>query len=387
MTETKISCSKCGGHIVFPKELAGQEIACPHCGESILLPKPSRAIVWAIVAGFFVIGVICFGVMFISQHKSKSIKPQLQPVSSIIDKNTPVEFLQNQAAKGNPKAQLILGWRYYDGEGVATNQIEATNWWAKAVEQGNTGAMIAMGDVFYEKWENENSTNAVPIDPTTGLPTAPNNTNSVNYSESLKWYGKAAELGDTNAMWKLILNGNVGSTNFGTIIDPTTGLPMPMPGAESLRWLQKLAGRGDTEAMVTMGSVYINETNANEGLNWLHKAADLGVTSAWTTLASIYESGNGGVANDIEEAVRWYTKAATNGDISSELHLAQLYRDNEEVKNPQESFKWFLKIAQQSDSNPNSWDKISIREAIVPVAMAYDKGLGVAQDKAEAIKW
>ena len=249
--------------------------------------------------------------------------------------------------------------------------------------------MIAMGDVFYEKWENENSTNVGLIDPATGLPTAPDNTNSVNYSESMNWYGKAAELDDTNAMWKLILNGNVGSTNFfSTIIDPATGLPITiLPNSASLRWLQKLAGRGDTEAMVTLGSVYINETNADEGLSWLHKAADLGVVSAWTTLGSIYESGNGGVAKDIKEAVRWYMKAATNRDISSEQHLAQLYRDNEEIKNLQESFKWFLKVAQQFDSSTNRLDKIFAQEAVVPVAKAYDKGLGVDQDKTEAIKW
>jgi TPR repeat protein len=103
--------------------------------------------------------------------------------------------------------------------------------------------------------------------------------------------------------------------------------------------------------------------------------------------ARLYESGNGGVAKDFEEAVRWWTKAATNGDVSSEVHLAELYRDNEEVKNPQESFKWFLKVAQQFDSSTNRLDKFFTQEAVVPVAKAYDKGLGVDQDKTEAIKW
>ena len=172
------------------------------------------------------------------------------------------------------------------GNDIPTNSDEGLAWFRKAAELGNTHAMTAIGDVLYEKWQDENSTNTMSIDPATELPmsTAPISTNSANYSESLKWYGKAAELGDTDAMWRLLWNGNVGSTTSGVTIDPATGLPMPMLGAESLRWLQKLSERGDTEAMVTMGSVYINETNADEGLKWLHKAADLGDASAWTTL-------------------------------------------------------------------------------------------------------
>jgi TPR repeat protein len=193
-------------------------------------------------------------------------------------------------------------------------------------------------------------------------------------------------LGDTNAMWKLIQNGNIGSTNFSGI-DPATGLPMIQPNAEGVRWLQKLANGGDTEAMVEIGNFYLSETNTVEGLNWLQKAADLGDMTAWTTLASIYELGNNGVTKVIEQAIAWYTKAATNGDNSSAIHLAQIYRDNEDVKNPQESFKWFLQVAKQSDSNTNSWDTSSINESTIGVAKAYDQGLGVDQNKAEAIKW
>lgn len=373
--------------MTFPKELAGKEIPCPHCNESIFLPKPSHAIVWATVAGFFAIGAICFGVMFISQHKSKPLKPQPQPISSVAYTNLSLEALQAKATSGDIKAQVILAWRYYNGEGVATNQTEATNWWSKAAEQGDTSAMIAIGDAIFDAASQSfQAAHAKDtIDPATGLPT--NYLTAANVPEEcFNWFRRAAELGDTNAMWRLIENGNIGRTNSVMTIDPATGLPMPMLGAESLRWLQKLAERGDTAAMVTMGYFYyINETNADEGLKWLHKAADLGEASAWTTLAPIYESGNGDVAKDIKEAIRWYMKAATNGDVSSELHLAELYRDNEEVKNPQESFKWFLKLAQEYSTT--NLDRIFTEQAMVPVAKAYDKGLGVDQDKTEAIKW
>ncbi len=387
MADAKTNCPKCGGHIAFPKELAGQATSCPHCNESIFLPKPKRTIVWAI-ASVIAVSAVCFGAIFISQHKVKPLKPQPQPVNSVAYTNLSLEALQAKATSGDIKAQVILGWRYYNGTGVATNQTEATNWWCKAAERGDTSAMIAIGDAILDgASQSFQAAHAKDtIDPATGLPA--NYLTAANVPEEcFNWFRRAAELGDTNAMWKLIQNGNIGSTNFSAIIDPATGLPTILPDTASLHWLRKLADGGDTEAMVEMGSLYINETNFDEGLKWLHKAADLGITSALTTLGSIYELGNVGMAKDINEAVWWYMKAATNGDISSELHLAQLYRDNVEVKNLQESFKWFLKVAQQFDSSTNRLDKIFTQVAVVPVAKAYNKGLGVDQDKTEAIKW
>ena len=58
MKESKIACPKCSGHILVPKEIAGQVAACPHCGESILLPKSKLPIAW-IVTGRLIIILIC----------------------------------------------------------------------------------------------------------------------------------------------------------------------------------------------------------------------------------------------------------------------------------------------------------------------------------------
>src|ERR1017187_9797397 len=87
MKEKKIGCSKCGGHIVFPIELAGQEIACPHCGESILLPKSKSAMPW-IVAGVFAFITVCLAsVLFwdlgkntMRCHQFIRLKAQIYPL-------------------------------------------------------------------------------------------------------------------------------------------------------------------------------------------------------------------------------------------------------------------------------------------------------------------
>ena len=38
ITYLKIACERCGGHIEYPSEMAGQSIQCPHCQHTITLP-------------------------------------------------------------------------------------------------------------------------------------------------------------------------------------------------------------------------------------------------------------------------------------------------------------------------------------------------------------
>jgi hypothetical protein len=75
MAESKISCPKCGGNIVFPNELAGQAIACPHCNETFFLPKPKSVTPWVITAVFALI-VVCLGSLLIVQHKRANSEPE-----------------------------------------------------------------------------------------------------------------------------------------------------------------------------------------------------------------------------------------------------------------------------------------------------------------------
>jgi hypothetical protein len=48
--EAKCDCQHCGGHIAFPSEAAGQNVACPHCGKETAVGNPpqpsSKFFVW-----------------------------------------------------------------------------------------------------------------------------------------------------------------------------------------------------------------------------------------------------------------------------------------------------------------------------------------------------
>jgi len=64
MPESKIICPKCGGHVAFPKEIAGQAATCPHCQEPIILgPKP-RALLWTTIGVGFVCAVAGSATLF-----------------------------------------------------------------------------------------------------------------------------------------------------------------------------------------------------------------------------------------------------------------------------------------------------------------------------------
>src|SRR5687768_604135 len=81
-------------------------------------------------------------------------------------------------------------------------------------------------------------------------------------------------------------------------------------------------------------------------------------------------------ANKVE-AIKWYTKSATQGFIKAEYNLAIMYDEGDGVaENNAEAIKWYLKAANQGDT-----------AAQFNLALMYDKGEGTTINKGEAIKW
>ena len=386
--------------------MAGTEGSCPHCGENIFLPKAKKGLGWiAIIVGIAVIGCgAAIAVILRANHG--------HPVSNTPAHLSPFESQQEKAANGDPDAMLQLGQIYLNGNGVPTNTDEGIQWIKKAATAGNPKAMTLMGDSIFDSASRSfYASHTNDIDPATGLPLAGKPWYSLSVSnipeECFSWYRKAAELGETNAMWQLVRNLNLGVTPPATngtaidpatglpmsgaaVIDPATGLPMPMPTKETIRWLRQLVATGDTDAMIQLGSIYIHglyiESNVDEGIKLFEKAGDLGNIGAYSTLAFMYKTGDG-VTRDNFQAIKWYGKAVDKDDTAAEMDLAKLYRENEDVKDLEQSFKLYLKVAQKTAKSTNSWDNSSITDAILQVARSYDKGLGIVQDKTEAIKW
>jgi TPR repeat protein len=56
------------------------------------------------------------------------------------DKAQAIRWYRLAAEKGNLKAQVALGWLYYEGQGVERNLPESALWYNKAAAQGDVKA-------------------------------------------------------------------------------------------------------------------------------------------------------------------------------------------------------------------------------------------------------
>jgi TPR repeat protein len=113
-----------------------------------------------------------------------------------------------------------------------------------------------------------------------------------------------------------------------------------------------------------------------EAVKWYTKAAEQGDAWAQSNLGFCYEKGTG-VAKDEKEAVKWYTKAAEQGNARAQNNLGFCYEKGTGVaKDEKEAVKWYTKAAEQGDA----WAQSSL-------GFCYEKGTGVAKDEKEAVKW
>src|ERR1017187_6062945 len=86
-----------------------------------------------------------------------------------------------------------------------------------------------------------------------------------------------------------------------------------------------------------------------EAVRWFRKAAEQGNPHGQSGLGIMYAGGKG-VAQDYAEAVRWFRKAAEQGDSQGQSNLGAMYSNGEGVaRNYIEAYKWNSLAASQGD--------------------------------------
>jgi TPR repeat protein len=107
----------------------------------------------------------------------------------------------------------------------------------------------------------------------------------------------------------------------------------------------------------------------------LLRQANQGYVDAQNNLGSMYERGQGGVASNYKEAVRFYRLAANQGDAKAQTNLGSMYYYGEGVtKDHTEAVRLYHLAADQG-----------LADAQYNLGFMYERGQGVAQDYAEAI--
>jgi TPR repeat protein len=328
------------------------------------------------------------------------------------------KWFRKAAELGDMFSQFATGSNYEQGQGVAKDLAEALRWYRKAADQGYARAQFNVGNSYYH-----------------GLGV------TRNYAEAIKWYRTCAEEGDVLVAGRALYglgfchaNGQGVTKNLveayahydlagATVADARAGLldlgskltadqlaaakkrsaALQKELSDKLRSKDKTAKpsqsvtpasaepaklptpqvtktmveQRDAYAQYRMGYRYANgdgvTKNLGESLKWYRKAAENGQVEAQYRLGFIYEQGRG-VPVDYVESASWWRKAADQGHAGAQFSLGYCYGRGEGVpRNPSEAVKWFRKSADQGNASAYRF-----------LGNAYDRGEGVRVDKIEA---
>ena len=107
--------------------------------------------------------------------------------------------------------------------------------------------------------------------------------------------------------------------NLGCIVDPR----------KSIAWYSRAAERGDPEAELALSGWYLTGAEGilpqsdQEAFLWAQRAAEKGLAKAEFAVGYYIESGIG-TRPDLNEAKRWYLRAAEQGQKRAMARLAEL---------------------------------------------------------------
>ena len=153
-----------------------------------------------------------------------------------------------------------------------------------------------------------------------------------------------------------------------------------LPEAVAGPRLRVAALKGDAAAAYEIGVRYAEgkgvPQNLDEAAKWFDRAAQAGIIPATFRLGTFYEKGLG-VKKDIDLARRYYIQAAERGNAKAMHNLAVLDADGGgKGANYKSAAQWFRKAADRG-----------VADSQFNLGILYARGIGVEQNLAESFKW
>jgi len=144
--------------------------------------------------------------------------------------------------------------------------------------------------------------------------------------------------------------------------------------------LLKAAQHGDPNGQFQIGGLYMSgrgvARDLGEAAKWYTRAAQQGHAVAASNLGVLYANG-WGVPQSDAEAVNWFHKAADAGDAGGENNLGSMYIAGRGVAQSDAlGAKWVFSAAQHG-----------VPEAQYALGTLYANGRGVSRDDAQSVKW
>ena len=120
--------------------------------------------------------------------------------------------------------------------------------------------------------------------------------------------------------------------------------------------LLPMANNGDARAQYLLGEMSDNglgpvQLNVEEAARWYRRAAEKNNADAQFALANAYSIGRGVPVNP-QQAMKWLTQAAKNGHVTAMMSLAGLYETGlGEARDPAKAAEWTLSAARAGSVN------------------------------------
>lgn len=254
-------------------------------------------------------------------------------------KNMPeaLAWFKKSADQNNAQSQFELGMSHWDGLAADQDYAAAFAWFIKSANQGLAVGQAMTGFCYQTGYGiNKNQTLAA------------------------SWYLKSAEQGNPIAQvyyGKMLLNGH--------------GTEAEQKAARE--WIKKSADQGYTEAEASFSLILYNEKNYQLALQYGQRAAAKGdaIGQFAQGICLLYSK----VENERSEGKRLVTMSAEQGFAFAQVTLGKLclLGFNNEGKNAQEAVKWFKRAADQGDG-----------DAQFAMSGCYYNGDGVIKDEIEA---
>jgi len=285
--------------------------------------------------------------------------------------------LRQAALDGAPQAQYDLACAYSDGNGVPKNQRTAFRWFDKAAQAGDAEAMTAVG---YCLLNGE----GVELDE----------------AAAVVWFQKAKEAGSADADRYLTgcrlygqgvpqdLEGGLVEAKelFEITQDPEYAYllacaysDLVLDEEQASQWHTQAANLGHDESMVWMGYFYRYGIGVQRDLKlafeWYKRAADAGNDAGMENLAVCYQHGEG-VPQDLERAYDCRLEAANMGHPVSKRWLGKHLIHGAGVDpDPERGIDMLEELAQEDAA------------ACMMLGEVYYYGEGVETDLALATSW
>jgi localization factor PodJL len=179
-------------------------------------------------------------------------KPQPQPALPTKPQPqaalAPLDRLTQLANAGNARAELVVGLKYLDGDGVPMNEANAAKWLERAAQQGLPVAQYRLGTLYdrgrgvttdavkavhwYQLAAQAGNRKAMH-----NLAVAYSSGNGVakNMAEAARWFSKAAALG-------------LADSEFNLAVLYERGLGVPQSLLDAYKWYAIAAANGDAES-------------------------------------------------------------------------------------------------------------------------------------------